>query len=143
MAVACAALLLAGSLYAFADQRRREADAALVVARRAEVQARAAAALEQAIAEARDADRRLAQLSRSVAVLERRIAAVTTALESAQTAAARRTAETELERAVHDKLEIEQRMRAMQPTCGLPERHWGAIHIPKECLDNPLAKGCM
>lgn len=133
VAVACVAVLVTGGLYSFAQHRRRvEAEAALVQAQTARAEAL------RAQAEARAAQERVDQLSRSPRELDARTAAAIEALASAQTEAERRAARIELDHAIQQKREIEQRMRTERP----PIRRTGAIRISKECLDNPLARGC-
>ena len=62
-------------------------------------------------------------------------------LASAQTDADRRAAQANLDKLRQQKFEMEKRIQEAKNAAAKAERVKG-VHLSKECLDNPLAKGC-
>jgi septal ring factor EnvC (AmiA/AmiB activator) len=100
--------------------------------------AHAEQAAKQAAQEAKEAQDRVEKLASDLADLDSRLKAATDALIAAQNDADRNAARASLDKVRRDKLEIEQRIRAERAAA---ERATG-VHRSKECLENPLAKGC-
>ena len=64
-----------------------------------------------------------------------------TAVKSAQTNADRAAAESKLAKLQQAQAEMQERIKAAKDAAARAERLKG-VKISKECLDNPLAKGC-
>jgi colicin import membrane protein len=135
LAVTGFALVAAIGLIFFAVQRKRESDAASVAAQKSEDERKR---YEVLVKEARD---QVEQVVRDSKELEGRLSAADTAVKAAQTDADRRAANANLEKLRQQKLEMEQRIAAAKAAADKAERAKG-VHLSKECLENPLAKGC-
>jgi hypothetical protein len=70
-----------------------------------------------------------------------RLAAADAAVKSAQTDADRKAAQANLDKLNQQKREMEQRIAAAKAAAEKAKRKEG-VHLSKECLENPLAKGC-
>jgi hypothetical protein len=81
------------------------------------------------------------RLSRDVKDHDDRIKSAEQALRSAQTDAERRVAQANLDQLRQQQIEMEKRIPEARNAAAAAERAKG-VHISKECLDNPLAKGC-
>ena len=97
--------------------------------------------LQQAEKEKTEAQETLRQLSNDLKEQDKRLGDAEGALKTAQTDADRRAAQANLDKLRQQKYEMEKRLQAAQAAAAKAERAKGA-HIPKECLENPLAKGC-
>jgi colicin import membrane protein len=135
LAVTGLALVAAIGLIFFAVQRKRESDAAAAVAQKAEEEK------QKAIEIAQEAQQKFAQVARDLQEQEGRVSAAESAVKSAQTDADRRAAQSNLEKLRQQKIELEQRNAAAKAAADKAERAKG-VHLSKECLENPLAKGC-
>jgi hypothetical protein len=62
-------------------------------------------------------------------------------VKSAQTDADRKAAQSNLDKLRQQKFEMEQRIAAAKAAAEKAKRAQG-LHLSKECLENPLAKGC-
>jgi len=135
LAITGVALVAAIGLIFFAVQRKRESDAAAVAAQQAEE------AKNKAEAVAKEAQDRVDQLSRDLKEQDDRLTAADAAVKAAQTDADRKSAQANLDRLRQQKFEMEQRIQAAKNAAAKAERAKG-VHLSKECLENPLAKGC-
>ena len=115
-----------------AIQHKRDADRAADEARAAQVQA------EKEKTEAQETLRKLAD---DLKEQDQRLSSAENALKTAQTKADRDAAQANLDKLRQQKYEMEKRQQAAQAAAAKAERAKG-VHIPKECLENPLAKGC-
>lgn len=100
--------------------------------------AHAEQAAKQAAQEAKEAQDRVEKLASDLADLDSRLKAAIDAVMAAQNDADRSAARASLEKLRREKLEMEQRVQAERAAT---ERARG-VHRSKECLENPLAKGC-
>jgi hypothetical protein len=128
-------VLLTIGLVIFAVQRMNQAAqdrAAAEQAQRDKVEA------ERVAKEAQD---RVDQLSRDMKDQDDRLNAADQALKTAQTDADRRAAQANLDRLRQQKFEMEKRIQEARDRASKAERAKG-VHLSKECLENPLAKGC-
>jgi hypothetical protein len=86
-----------------------------------------------------DADAEVARSSEKV--LDEKIRTADEAVKAGQTGADRKAAQANLDLLRRQKYEIEQRLQAARNAAAKAERDRG-VHLSKECLENPLAKGC-
>ena len=135
LVVTGAALVAAILLVFFAIQYKRESD----VDRAAKIEATEAKAKAEAIA--KEAKDRVDQLDADMKAQNDRLAAADAALKTAVSDADRKEAQKNLDTLRRQKYEMEQRIAAARAQAAKIERGKG-VHISKECLDNPLAKGC-
>lgn len=129
------ALVAAIGLVFFAVQRKHESDAAELSAKQAEDER------VKAVAIAKEAKERVDRLDADMKSQNDRLAAADAALKIAVTDADRKNAQKNLDALRQQKFEMEQRIAAARSQAVKAERAKG-VHISKECLDNPLAKGC-
>ena len=101
----------------------------------------AKAAFEQSVKDAAEAADKLQKLSTEVDALNDKVSKAVDAVLNAQNDADRAAAKAVLTRLQKDKADLEQRVTDAKATAARAERMKG-VHISKECLDNPLAKGC-
>ena len=135
VAATIGALVLTAVLAIVAVQRIRAADVA-----NANAEADRKAALEaQAIA--KEAQDRVDKLSRDMKEQDAQLDAAQQKLTTAQTDADRRAAQANLDRLRQQKIEMEKRIQEAKDKAAKAERARG-VHLSKECLENPLAKGC-
>jgi hypothetical protein len=135
LAVTGAAVLLTivlVGLTVFAVQRKHESDAAAAQAREDKTKAEAMA---------KEAPDRVDQLSKDMKDQDDRLNAADQALKTAQTDADRRVAQANLDKLRQQKFEMEKRIQEARSAAAKAERAKG-VHLSKECLENPLAKGC-
>jgi hypothetical protein len=95
----------------------------------------------QAEAVAREAKERVDRLDADMKEQNDRLAAADAAVKSARNEADLKAAQQNLEKLRQQKYEMEQRIQAARAAAAKVDRAKG-VHISKECLDNPLAKGC-
>lgn len=84
---------------------------------------------------------RVDELSRDMKEQEDQLNTAEQALRIAQTDSDRRAAQANLDRLRQQKLEMEKQLQVARNAAAKAERAKG-LHISKECLENPLAKGC-
>jgi chromosome segregation ATPase len=113
-------------------------DAAAAAAEAAQ-QARARA--DDAARAARSAQQTVEQLSQEIEAVDKQLSAVAESLMTARSDADRAVAKSRLEQLRKEKSDVEQRIRAAAAAVNAAERAEG-VHLSKECLENPLAKGC-
>ena len=129
------ALVAAVGLIFFAINRMRESDAASEAKRKAE------AAAAQAIKDASDAKEKLAAVERDLAEIETKVGQAVNAVVEAQSDADRANAKARLQKLQQEQYEMKQRAAAARAAADKAERLKG-VKISKECMENPLAKGC-
>lgn len=95
---------------------------------------------EAAVAQAQAAVEKVEQLEHDVQEQNRQLSNARSRLNGAQTDADRRVAQPILDKLLHQKLELDQRIGARR--LAAEKARTTCLHISKECLDNPLAKGC-
>jgi colicin import membrane protein len=130
------AIVLTVGLVIFAVQRKHDSDEAN--ARRAEAELIA----QKAVQDAKDAQDQVDKLAHDMKEQDDRLAAADKAVKSAQTDADRHRAQENLDQLRQQKLDMEQRIQAAKDAAAKAERKKG-IHLSKECIENPLAKGCV
>lgn len=114
---------------------REKADQAEAAAHQAEAEAaRAEAAAHQAQAT-------VDQFNKELAALDAKLAEADSLVKSATTDDERKAAAAQLDELRKQRLKLEQRIMAAKAAAEKAERAKG-VHISKECLENPLAKGC-
>jgi hypothetical protein len=96
---------------------------------------------KKAMQEAEAAQTTLEQMSRDVDELNGKLTSATNAVMEAQSDAARTAAQALLDRVRSERLVLERRIEAAKAEAAKAERAKG-VHLSKECLENPLAKGC-
>jgi septal ring factor EnvC (AmiA/AmiB activator) len=98
---------------------------------------------KQALAEKQNAEAQetLRQLANDIKEQDKRLGDAEATLKTAQNKADRDAAQANLDKLRQQKFEMEKRQQAAQAAAAKAERAKG-VHISKECLDNPLAKGC-
>jgi colicin import membrane protein len=135
LAVTGLALVAAIGLVFFAVQRKRESDAASAVAEKAEANAKAAEEVAKAAKE------RVDKLDSDMKAQNEQLESAQVAVKNAKSANDLRAAQDNLDRLRQQKFEMEQRIAAARAASAKAERAKG-VHISKECMENPLAKGC-
>jgi hypothetical protein len=135
LAVTGFAVLLTIGLVIFAVQRMHQAAADREAAQQAQRDKVEAERI------AKEAQERVDKLSSDMKDQDDRLNAADQALKTAQTDADRRAAQTNLDRLRQQKFEMEKRIQEARNAAAKAERAKG-VHISKECLENPLAKGC-
>ncbi len=90
---------------------------------------------------AKEAQEKVEKLSNDLLDLGKRVDKATDALASAQNDADRQSARGKLEQLRKERAEMEQHIADAKAAAAKAERNKG-VHVSKECLDNPLAKGC-
>jgi chromosome segregation ATPase len=103
--------------------------------------AKAKAEADKAMAAAKAAGDEVAKLAADLDALNDKVAKAVDAIVQAKTDAERAAAKTTLDSLRKEKSELEQRVAEAKAASARAERMKG-VHISKECLDNPLAKGC-
>lgn len=135
VAVTIGAIVLTIGLGIFAVQRMIQAS------HDREAAAQAQRDKDEAVRVAQEAQDRVDKLSKDMKDQDDRLNAADQALRTAQTEDERKKAEVELRRLRDQKLDMEKRIQEAKNAAAKAERAKG-VHISKECLDNPLAKGC-
>ena len=102
---------------------------------------RAEASAARAVAEAAAAQATLAKLQADLEALNAKVSAAVDALASAQNDNDRAVAKAKLEELQKTKAELDAKVAAANAAAARAQRLKG-VTISKECLDNPLAKGC-
>lgn len=97
--------------------------------------------VEQAVAEARAAEEAVVRLQAEAEAMMNRLDEAVNALASAQNQADRDAAKAKLDQLRREKTEMEARIAEARAQAARAERLKG-VKISKECLENPLAKGC-
>ncbi len=96
---------------------------------------------EQAAKDAKEAQDKVARLSNDLIDLGHKVDQATDALAAAQNDADRQAARAKLDQLRKERAEMEQHIAEAKAAAAKAERAKG-VHVSKECLDNPLAKGC-
>lgn len=96
---------------------------------------------DQAMKDAKDAQDRVERLQADLADFSKRLDAAVEAVTAAKTQAEREHADQLLKQLQREKAEMEARIAEAKAASAKATRRKG-VNIPKECLDNPLAKGC-
>jgi uncharacterized membrane protein YgaE (UPF0421/DUF939 family) len=96
---------------------------------------------KQAVQDAKEAQDKVEKLSSDLADLDKKVNSAVDGVMAAQNDADRNAARSNLEKLRHEKFEMEQRIQAAKTAAAKAERAKG-VHLSKECLENPLAKGC-
>lgn len=134
-------VMLAGVLAACdsgAPSPSKMLDQAEAARERAEV---AALEAQQAIKASAEATAKVDAAERDRVALDDKIAKAVDAVAGAQSDAERTRASVELQQLRKAKVDLEAKVAAAKAAAARAERAKG-VHISKECLDNPLAKGC-
>ncbi len=95
----------------------------------------------EAVKEAKAAYEQVEKLQADAEALSQRVDAAVDAIASAQSQADRDSATAALKALQLEKAELEARLAEAKAKSARAERMKG-VQISKECLDNPLAKGC-
>ncbi|MFT3699308.1 MAG: hypothetical protein QM831_39535 [Kofleriaceae bacterium] len=90
---------------------------------------------------AKEAQDKVEKLSNDLIDLGKRVDKATDALAAAQNDADRQAARAKLDQLRKERADMEERIAQAKAAAAKAERNKG-IHQSKECLDNPLAKGC-
>ncbi|MFT3700447.1 MAG: hypothetical protein QM831_45300 [Kofleriaceae bacterium] len=98
-------------------------------------------AADQAVQEAQDAEQRVKDLEAKAEALSKQVNDAVDELAKATTDAAREAAKTKLQGLQKQVEEMKEGVAAAKAGAAKAERAKG-VHITKECMDNPLAKGC-
>jgi hypothetical protein len=96
---------------------------------------------KQAVQEAQAAQDRVDQLAREIREQDQQLADAEAAVRNAQTDEERKAAQLKLDKLRQQRIEIEKRIHKEKLAADKSERAKG-VHLSKECLENPLAKGC-
>jgi hypothetical protein len=107
----------------------------------AEAKDKAEKIAQQAVLDAKVAQEQVEKLDRDMKDQNEQLARADAAVKSAQTDADRRAAQANLDKLRQQKFEMEKRIQAARSAAAKAERSKG-VHLSKECLENPLAKGC-
>jgi hypothetical protein len=102
---------------------------------------RAFAQYEEAVRAANEAMARIQALEQTAADMIVRINEAIAIIDAAQNDADRAAAAAKLKALAREQAELEQRVRAAKEAARKTEERKG-VKVSKECLDNPLAKGC-
>jgi colicin import membrane protein len=96
---------------------------------------------EEAVKASKEAQDKVAKLQSDLSDLAGRVDKATDALAAAQNDADRSAARSRLDQLRKERAEMEQHIADAKAAAAKAERARG-VHVSKECLDNPLAKGC-
>lgn len=96
---------------------------------------------KQAVEDAKAAQDRVDQLDRDMKEQNEQLAKADAAVKSAQNDADRKAAQSNLDKLKEQKKDMENRIAAAKAAAAKADRAKG-LHLSKECLENPLAKGC-
>jgi TolA-binding protein len=96
---------------------------------------------EAAVKAAAKAMARLDELDRQLAELNKRVDAAVDQITRAQNDADRTAATRTLDKLRFDKTALERDIIEAKEAAAKAQRNKG-VHVSKECIDNPLAKGC-
>jgi phage-related minor tail protein len=95
----------------------------------------------QSVKEAQEAQDAVARLEQDATDLQKKVTDATDAIVGAQNQADRDAAKARLDQLQKEKAELDARVAEAKAAAARAERLKG-VKISKECLDNPLAKGC-
>ncbi len=98
-------------------------------------------AAQKAIDDAKEAKTKLEQVEKGLDDLNDKVAKAVDSVVAAQNDADRASAKAHLIELQKEQYEMKQRVAAAKAAADKAERAKG-VHISKECLENPLAKGC-
>lgn len=101
----------------------------------------AKSAFDQSIKDAAEAAEKLRKLATELDALDARVTKAVNAVINAQNDADRSSASATLKQLQAEKADLGVRVAEAKAAAARAERQKG-VHISKECLDNPLAKGC-
>jgi hypothetical protein len=135
VAVTIAALIAAVGLVVFAVIKMRQS------AEDSEKAAIAQKDRDEAVKAANEAQEKVNALAAAQEEMINQINSANAAVKSAQTNADRAAAESKLAKLQQAQAEMQERIKAAKDAAARAERLKG-VKISKECLDNPLAKGC-
>ena len=135
LAVTGLAVVMAVVLVFFAIQKMNQSDTDSKRAKDAEI------AAQQAINDAKAATEQLNKVTRDLDDLNTKTAAAQAAVNLAQNDADRANANAKLRQLQQEQADMRGRVEAAKQAAATAERRKG-VHISKECIDNPLAKGC-
>ena len=135
LAVTGLALVAAVALIFFAVDRMRASD------HDAEAKRRAEATAAQAVKDAQEAKEQLDTVMRQLDDLDTKVGQAVNAVADAQNDADRASAKARLIALQKEQYEMKQRAAAARARAEKAERLKG-VKISKECMENPLAKGC-
>jgi hypothetical protein len=96
---------------------------------------------QKAVQDAKEAQDRVATLDREFKELDKGLTDAQAAVNAAKTEADRVSAQNRLNELRTQKIEMERRIQKAKDDAATLERRKG-VHLSKECLENPLAKGC-
>lgn len=96
---------------------------------------------DEAAKAAKEAQAKVDKLQSDLIDLAKRVDQATDALAAAQNDADRQAARAKLDQLRKERAEMEQHIADAKAAAAKAERAKG-VHVSKECLDNPLAKGC-
>jgi hypothetical protein len=129
------AVVAAIALIFIAVQKMRESSESADSERAAKIEA------QKAIDAAKDAQTKLEQVEKGLDDLNDKVAKAVDSVVAAQNDADRASAKAHLIELQKEQYEMKQRVAAAKAAADKAERAKG-VHISKECLENPLAKGC-
>jgi len=112
-----------------------KAEQASLAAKKAELEA------QEAMKQAKAAQENITQVAKDLDAMNERLAGAVDAVVNAQNDADRAAAKAKLEALQKEKADLEAHVAAAKAAADRAERTKG-VTISKECLDNPLAKGC-
>lgn len=101
----------------------------------------AEAAAVQAVADAQAAKAQLEQLMRELDDLDDKVSRAMHMVSGAENDADRAAAEARLEQLRHEQYELTKRVRSLRALARGRDR-CKCLCVPRQCIDNPLAKGC-
>jgi hypothetical protein len=136
--IALVAAIALGSFTSFAIHRVRESDDAAVAKRKTET------AAELAVRNAQAAKNELDKLMLELDELDYKVAQAITAIAEAENDADRAAAKARLRQWMQQQYEMKQQAAASRAVA-----HRGArttrccMCVPRQCIENPLAKGCL
>ena len=106
-----------------------------------EADARQRAQVAVAVADADEAKRKLDDLMRELEEFDRKVGVAVTAIDDALTDADRAAAKSRLQQALKEYEELKERVVEARARFARAKRLSGA-NFSKECMENPLARGC-
>jgi hypothetical protein len=135
LAVTGLAVVMAVVLVFFAIQKMNQSDTDSKARKEAEI------AAQQAINDAKEAKASLDKVTRDLDDLDAKAVAAKKAVDLAQNDADRANANAKLRQLQQEQADMRNRVEAAKQAAAKAERAKG-VHISKECMENPLAKGC-
>ena len=135
LAVTGFALVAAIVLIYVAITKMGETDKAEEAKKQAEI------AAQQAIKDSEEAKEKLNKVMKDLDEIESKVSQAVTAVADAQNDADRKSAADRLKKLQQEQFEMKQRAAEARAAADRAERRKG-VKISKECMENPLAKGC-